>query len=387
MNKIKYLLSIETLVAVLFFLMLKPVFVWRMNMFFVTYLLVFILFLNYDKNRKNNILLFFLLLILSIGPIHDGKNIFGILSAILFAFIPFVKVNFLNKTYRIFKLIFVTITTISLVIWIGLFLGVSFPSTVVPPLNDLKTYNYLSYTFLVVPMNFASFGRFCCVFDEPGAVGTYSLIMLFISNFDLKKIENIIILIAGICSLSLFFFVGLFFFLCFKVFFIGNSLKNRVIMIASLLVFVISILTVPVLNEAIGARIEFDKTSGKFVGDNRSGDLLDNHIETIRGTNAYYWGDTDSNIEFFAAHAGLQTAILRYGVVFIILYFVFYFCFAYSRTTKRGQLLFMILLLATLYQRPAFVSPGYLFLFTCAVLFGFGQSQNEEITSNNIVCR
>lgn len=387
MNKIKYLLSIETLVAVLFFLMLKPVFVWRMNMFFVTYLLVFILFLNYDKNRKNNILLFFLLLILSIGPIHDGKNIFGILSAILFAFIPFVKVNFLNKTYRIFKLIFVTITTISLVIWIGLFLGVSFPSTVVPPLNDLKTYNYLSYTFLVVPMNFASFGRFCCVFDEPGAVGTYSLIMLFISNFDLKKIENIIILIAGICSLSLFFFVGLFFFLCFKVFFIGNSLKNRVIMIASLLVFVISILTVPVLNEAIGARIEFDKTSGKFVGDNRSGDLLDNHIETIRGTNAYYWGDTDSNIEFFAAHAGLQTAILRYGVVFIILYFVFYFCFAYSRTTKRGQLLFMILLLATLYQRPAFVSPGYLFLFTCAVLFGFGQFQNEEITSNNIVCR
>lgn len=387
MNKIKYLLSIETLVAVLFFLMLKPVFVWRMNMFFVTYLLVFILFLNYDKNRKNNILLFFLLLILSIGPIHDGKNIFGILSAILFAFIPFVKVNFLNKTYRIFKLIFVTITTISLVIWIGLFLGLSFPSTVVPPLNDLKTYNYLSYTFLVVPMNFASFGRFCCVFDEPGAVGTYSLIMLFISNFDLKKIENIIILIAGICSLSLFFFVGLFFFLCFKVFFIGNSLKNRVIMIASLLVFVISILTVPVLNEAIGARIEFDKTSGKFVGDNRSGDLLDNHIETIRGTNAYYWGDTDSNIEFFAAHAGLQTAILRYGVVFIILYFVFYFCFAYSRTTKRGQLLFMILLLATLYQRPAFVSPGYLFLFTCAVLFGFGQSQNEEITSNNIVCR
>lgn len=387
MNKIKYLLSIETLVALLFFLMLKPVFVWGKSMFFVTYLLFFILFLNYDKSRKNNILLFFLLLILSIGPIHDGKNIFGILSAILFAFIPFVKVNFLNKTYRIFKLIFVIITTISLVIWIGLFLGVSFPSIVIPPLNDIKTYNYLSYTFLVVPMNFSSFGRFCCVFDEPGAVGTYSLIMLFISNFDLKKIENIIILIAGICSLSLFFYVGLFFFLCFKVFFIGDSLKNRVILIASLLVFVVSILTVPVLNEAIGARIEYDKSSGKFVGDNRSGDLLDDHIETIRGTNAYYWGDTDSNIDFFAAHAGLQTAILRYGVVFIILYFVFYFCFAYSRTTKRGQLLFMILLLATLYQRPAFVSPGYLFLFTCAVLFGFGQSRNEEITSNNIVCR
>lgn len=382
MNKFKYLLSIETLVAVLFFLMLKPVFVWRMNMFFITYLLLFILFLNFDKSRKNNfILLFFLLFILSIGPIHDGKNIFGVLSAILFAFIPFVKVNFLGKTYRTFKFIFVIITAISLFIWIGLFLGISFPSTVVPPLNDLKNYNYLSYTFLVVPMDFSSFERFCCVFDEPGAVGTYSLIMLFISKFDLKKIENIIILIAGCCSLSLFFYVGLFFFLCFKIFFIEKSLKNRVILIASLIVFVVSILNVPVLSEAIGVRIEYDKSTGKFVGDNRSGELLDNHIETIRGTNAYYWGDTDSNIDFFAAHAGLQTAILRYGIVFIVLYFIFYFCFAYSRTTKRGQFLFMILLLATLYQRPAFVNSGYLFLFTCAVLFGFGQSQNEKLIS------
>lgn len=383
MNKFKYLLSIETLVAVLFFLMLKPVFVWRMNMFFITYLLLFILFLNFDKSRKNNfILLFFLLFILSIGPIHDGKNIFGVLSAILFAFIPFVKVNFLGKTYRTFKFIFVIITAISLFIWIGLFLGISFPSTVVPPLNDLKNYNYLSYTFLVVPMDFSSFERFCCVFDEPGAVGTYSLIMLFISKFDLKKIENIIILIAGCCSLSLFFYVGLFFFLCFKIFFIEKSLKNRVILIASLIVFVVSILNVPVLSEAIGVRIEYDKSTGKFVGDNRSGELLDNHIETIRGTNAYYWGDTDSNIDFFAANAGLQTAILRYGIVFIVLYFIFYFCFAYSRTTKRGQFLFMILLLATLYQRPAFVNSGYLFLFTCAVLFGFGQSQNEKLISN-----
>ena len=148
--------------------------------------------------------------------------------------------------------------------------------------------------------------------------------MLFISKFDFKKIENIIILIAGCCSLSLFFYVGLFFFLCFKIFFIEKSLKNRVILIASLIVFVVSILNVPVLSEAIGVRIEYDKSTGKFVGDNRSGELLDNHIETIRGTNAYYWGDTDSNIDFFAAHAGLQTAILRYGIVFIVLYFIFY---------------------------------------------------------------
>lgn len=384
MKILKYLFSIEGLVAFLFFLMLKPVFVWGTNLFFITYLLILILFLNYEKSRRNNKMLIFLLLILSIGPIHDGKNLFGILSAVIFAFIPFVKENFLKKSYRIFKLIFVVITAISLLIWIGLFLGLSFPSKVIPPLNDLKMYNYLSYTFLVIPMNFAEIGRFSCVFDEPGAVGTYSLIMLFISNFNLKKYDNIIILIAGICSLSLFFYVSLFFFLCYKVFFVGNSFKARLITIPLIVSFVISVLTVPVLKEAIGARIEYDKSTGKFVGDNRSGELLDNHIESIKGTNAYFWGDSDENIEYFAAHAGLQTAILRYGVVFIILYFIFFFCYAYFRTSKRELVLFMILLCATLYQRPAFVNSGYLFLFSCAVLFGNQQSSDELPSTNKI---
>ena len=386
MKILKYILSIEGLVAVLFFLMLKPVFVWGMNMFFITYLLIGILLLNYEKSSNNNKLLIFLLLIFSIGPIHDGKNIFGILSAALFAFIPFVKEEFLKKSYHIFKFIFVIITAISLLIWIGLFLGISFPSKIIPPLNDLKTYNYLSYTFLVVPINFADIGRFSCVFDEPGAVGTYSLIMLFISNFNLKKYDNIIILIAGICSLSLFFYVSLFCFLCYNAFFTNKSFKTRIITILSILTFIIGTLTIPVLNEAIGARIEYDKSSGKFVGDNRSGEMLDNHIESIKGTSAYYWGDTDQNIEYFAAHAGLQTAILRYGVVFIVLYFIFYFCFAYLRATKRGLLLFMLLLFATLYQRPAFVNPSYLFLFTCAVLFGSQQSNNEllDVKKENV---
>lgn len=384
MKNLKYIFSIEGLVAFLFFLMLKPVFVWGTNMFFITYLLILILIFNYQKSSKNNKLLIFLLLILSIGPIHDGKNIFGILSAALFAFIPFVKEEFFKKSYHIFKFIFVIITAISLLIWIGLFLGISFPSKIIPPLNDLKTYNYLSYTFLVVPINFADIGRFSCVFDEPGAVGTYSLIMLFISNFNLKKYDNIIILIAGICSLSLFFYVSLFFFLCYKVFFVGSSFKARLITISLIVSFVISVLTVPVLNEAIGARIEYDKSTGKFAGDNRSGEMLDNHIESIKGTNAYFWGDSDENIEYFSAYAGLQTAILRYGVVFIILYFIFFFCYAYFRTSKRGLLLFMILLFVTLYQRPAFVNSGYLYLFTCAVLFGFRECEDiRQIAVNS----
>ena len=112
--------------------------------------------------------------------------------------------------------------------------------------------------------------------------------------------------------------------------------------------------------------------------------MLDNHIESIKGTNAYFWGDSDENIEYFSAYAGLQTAILRYGVVFIILYFIFFFCYAYFRTSKRGLLLFMILLFATLYQRPAFVNSGYLYLFTCAVLFGFRECEDiRQIAVNS----
>ena len=124
------------------------------------------------------------------------------------------------------------------------------------------------------------------------------------------------------------------------------------------------------MNEKIGARLEYDAQSERFVGDNRSSEKLDDYIESIRGTDIYSWGDTAENIEQFNNIAGLKVAILRYGMVFIVLFFVFFFL--YSRSHLKGNnteiFLFMLLLFLTLYQRPAFVGPGYLFLFTIVVL-------------------
>lgn len=369
-SKMKYSI-VEILISILMFLMLRPSFTWAWNMTLIQYFLFFLIAFQFDSKEKNNIALFcFLFVIISIVPIAHGSNILGIFATVLLAFVPFMRKDSSLRCFELFKFIIVAVMTVSIVVWFAVVVfQISLPYTVIEPLNELKEYNYMSYPFLLVPMSISDLAlvRFCGVYDEPGVVGTLSLLLLFISDFNLKRFDNIVLLIAGIISFSLFFLIGFAVFLLIKVFVNKELKKYRMVSIAIVAALFVSALTIPVFNEMVGSRLEYDEDKGTIAGNNRSGDELDDYIVSIRGTDKYLWGDPKGEKEF-DAHASFQNAILRYGMVFMVLFFIFYFLYAKSRFHNNWKeiSLFMLLLFLTLYQRPGFLIPTYLFIFSCA---------------------
>lgn len=365
----------EITIALLFFIMLRPSFTWGYsNFLMLQYLLLALLMFKVDLKDKGNIPLFLgFLVALSIIPISKGNNIFGFLSVVFFVFIPFLNKEFGYNVLRIFKIILVVVSSISILVWLlVVVVNVDLPHSVIPPLNSLKSYNYISYTFLVIPMNFTditSLGRFCCVFDEPGVVGTYSILLLYIDNFRLKKIENIVLLISGLLSFSLFFYVSFLVFWVLKVIIKSKKKRYKLWAVLGILLYIVAIQTVPILNEKIGMRLEYDKDTKTIVGNNRSTEGLNDYIESIRWTNQYLWGDSEQVIEHFSQSASINNAILQYGFVFVVCFFLFFFFYATVRMEGRYKLVmsFILLIFLTLYQRPGFLNSIYLFLFSSVI--------------------
>lgn len=370
-NKVSYSF-LEYLAAFLFFLVYRPSFTWGMSDFLILIPLAGVLLLHLElRNKSRQALFLFFFMTLAIIPIAHGASIMGFLFYTVFAVVPFLKEGFVLHTFKISRFVFAVVTGISLVVWVMVMgMQIDLPHTVIPPLNELKDYNYLSYPFLAVPLTFENYFRFACMFDEPGVVGTYSLLFLYVGEFNFKDWKNVVFLLAGLAAFSLFFFISFVFFLLFRMFTKSSMKKYRFATIAVIVALFALVQASPVMNEMIGARLEYDEERGTIAGNNRSGTELDEYIASIRGTKEYFFGVKPEIVEEFNANAGIKNAVLRYGAVFVFLFFAFFLIFSKSKLkhNNREVVSFMLLLFLTLYQRPGFINPSYLFMFTMAVL-------------------
>lgn len=362
------------LVAFIMILLMQPGFMWGIDPFPIRILLILILLINLDIHEdKQSLLLFFFFCVLSIYPVTHDNSLFGFIFFTTLAFIPFVKKRILSYSFLIFKKLLAYLTLVSLIMWIlVVVLGVNLPYTVVSPLNELKDYDYRSYFFLLVPLKITDFDilKFNCIFDEPGVVGTYSLLMLISNNFNWKNKENWVFFLSGIVAFSFFFYLGLLLFALMNVFVSNVARKYKISAVFLSIAFIVAIQTIPLVNDMVGHRLEFDSSTGKLAGDNRSSEDLDSYISSIKGSYAYFFGDRDEIVEEYLANAGLNTAILRYGLVLIILYIVFFVMYSYytSGKNRREAFLFMLAILATIYQRPGLVNPPFIFMFVGIVI-------------------
>ena len=111
------------------------------------------------------------------------------------------------------------------------------------------------------------------------------------------------------------------------------------------------------------------------------GDLKD-YVNSLRGTDAYYWGiKNKAIIESYSRSASIQNAILKYGIVVVVLFFVFYF--AYSLHTLHSYyncMMFMILLFCLIYNRPTMFDLSRLFLYNMALysLIDTGEQYGDQ---------
>lgn len=351
------------LIAVLLFVVLQPYFIWHISPMLKLFLLASPSLLLVNKIEYRYFFIFFLILLF--GVLVQRLSVIYSIYLLSFVFVPFTKKTFAATIYRYFKTIIASIFLFSLIQWLLFWIGIGFPSIFLEPLTEMKQYDYTAYLpFLVVPNLLIESFRFLSVFDEPGVVGTISLLLLYIEGYQLKNFENLIILIAGICSFSFFFILGSLLFLFVKLIF------RRPVILFIIIPLMLSFYTLTkdneVLYDLVYSRMEWDKSSGSFSGDNRATDNFKQYYNSIKGTSGYYFGVGEKALAYHNDGGyGYRNVVLRYGFIFCALYVIFFLFYAKKNNLSRQNFCFFaIMFLATLYQRPNMLDAAYLFLFT-----------------------
>lgn len=303
----------------------------------------------------------------------DHSGVITTFNFLAFAFIPIIKQELVFETYKSFRKIFLIFVGLSIVNYLLVLIGFDSSVIVIEPLNKLKDYKYIMHPFLVTPTGF-EFSRFHSIYDEPGFIGTLCGLMLVAERMNLQKRSNLILLFAGLLSLSFYFYVSI----IFGVIFFSKKLKHKWVYIGLLVVFIISTYNNEFLYDTIWHRFEYDATEGKFVGDNRNGGGVEQVYETIVGTPLFFTGLGSAVAEDLMGGASLKLVVIKHGFIFVALNFIGYGLLSFRQiSNKKDWAIFMLFFILTLYQRPGFYGTYSIFMYVM-LIYSFGQTRNEK---------
>lgn len=374
MRPIKLDINFSKLEGLLFafsvFTLSHPFFFWNSKLPNFLFIIVTIISLKNIKIKVDKNIIFsiviFILLYLTIS-LRSNFSIYGAITVSLIWIIFLVDEQFLAKVYKYYLFIFSISIIPSILMYISvMFLNLDIPSHYISPMNELKDGFYREYPFLVVNESIRGFPlyRFCGYYDEPGMVGTISALLLFINGFDLRKKINIPIIIAGILSLSLFFYVMLFVYVL-----LFTKVKYKLMLLFALFI----VLGIAYSNDFLRVTFfsRFKIENGAFKGDNRTNSSFDIWFGSFRETSNYYFGlGGNASARYNFGGSSYKDIIVNYGLVFFIIYIL---SFLYVSIIKSGItknfLVFTLVFLGIIYQRPSISDYYYIFLLYSSLCF------------------
>jgi len=365
-NKFQYL---PFLAAALLFLYIDPYFMWKIHngthLYEIFNLFLLFIFVKYIDIRNRVGLFILFILILLYVPFSQGKNHNVYILTMSLCAIPFINKNKAIITYDYFLTIYSVIISISGIVWLLSLVGLIPSMGMIEPLNKLKSYNYIEYPFLVVT-NSSAYYRFNGPFDEPGVVGTMNILILTISKYNLRDKRLWPILITGFFSFSFFFYAMILVYYLFVPLVKKNSKKSF------LITFVIIALIILTYNNAffhdmIWSRFEWDDSNGKLAGDNRVTDAAWLLFYSTFMTKEFFWGVNNYSLyeADFYSYASIVLPLLKYGVVFVGSYILFFVWYGYTNKKRLiDYVLFLLVFVGTIYQRPFLTEPEFIFCFS-----------------------
>ena len=376
------------LAAILLFYFTKPYFVWEIAdnnyvNFMASALLAFCFYLN-CKIKVDNIHYFvFLLGLLLFYAYKSEANFTGVVSLCLVAFTPFANNAFYSKTFDFFTTIYAVITTISIIVLILSLLGIISPISTIEAPDETNAIGYYSiYPLLVTqPLIF----RFYGVFDEPGVIGTLSAILLICKRLDLRDWRSVVIMIAGIISMSMFFYLIIFAYLAIKLFVENSGGKFGVVLVFLFFaIFYLATSNNEIMKETLWSRFAWDSETGFFEGENRmhGKDIM---YDEIKGTSEFWFGVKNRELYLLSVEgsSSYKNVIALNGVIFFSLYILFYFLIGLKYKPNWFSFLsYCLVVSTTIYQRPNTFSFVWLFLFLCVVKNSQEQNKGNELKRN-----
>lgn len=284
-----------------------------------------------------------------------------------------------DKREYIFKaamIAFALMVLPSMVYYLLNIIGVNIPHTTLLS-NQLAKYNrgwsYSQYPFGLITResNFGKIDRYCGIFDESGYIG--SLAALFIAGGYGKVDRKWIVLLTmeGIFSLSMAFYVLLILF-AFTRAFLSGAIKSCIIFIVVILSFNIFVNT-DFHNASINhLQNRIDLSSIFLVKDNRASeranDVLNNFLKNGGLKILFGYGDGSANKNtLIYGSSSYKMFVYDYGIFGTILFVLYFVFISLIKKVKISVLPFIIVFLASFYQRPYIFTVVYITIFAGAV--------------------
>lgn len=339
-----------------------PFYIWGNRLFniglFLGYPLSFLLWKQKMKLRHAFVVFLFVCFHFYAFLFANNLNFLGYMLA-LFPFCLFlISGKYWCIIYQKYIFLFsITLIPSLIVYFLVVWLDFSLPYKEIEPINELKNYTYFAYPFCVIPNIGIGAFRFCGFYDEPGVIGTIAGVFLVTNRVNLKEWKNWPILVAGIFSFSLYFYVLLLLY-----FLLFSNLKMKIIFVVTVCSIIIPIKEDPLLEKFLFSRMEFE--DGTFSGDNRTSTSFETWYQDYLASDKIFWGyGKGKSLVVDSGGASYKHLIVDYGIVIFLIYcmgfvFLYWERFRFSKNT----LLLIMVFFSLIYQRPFIFSTLYLFL-------------------------
>lgn len=368
----------ELLIAVCIIITTAPFYIWGYEKIFLSIsVIVLLAIIRIPRNiipirliESSIVFLTALYTLTSSGGSYFGSIYFGFFLVFL-CLLPNEKIiGIFNKL----KVIFAALILPGIILWIihhvldkNIFYIGDVPIEKIP--NEFKSaagQGYAIYPFSVILdyMIILPFYRLQGPFDEPGWLGTMCIMLIAVDGINFKKTQDIIIIIAGLLSLSLAFYLLLFLYVAIRV----NKIKlNTFLSCVSISLLFIVFFGDP-LSDYVFQRLTFQ--DGNISGYNRDGDLTSEYINSWISSGLLglllglpeYMPDGSSSY---------KDVLLRTGLLGVVLIFSSYAIALLSRiklTNASIKLIsFMLIFFASSLQRPDIMKPFMFFMFLSAL--------------------
>jgi hypothetical protein len=397
--RLKQLLII--LFSVTVFLSLRPYFTWyafpylykifSLSTIFISSL--YFLVSNQKIKKSNYIYTFFLLSIFSLLQFStNGIQILyssSILLMIIFIlFTENLKINIFNTFFNIYIYMLIP----SLILYVLILIGIDISWDKLISINSMKAnHNYMYYreylgmvvlSTLIFPVGTGEIFRLSGVFDEPGLLGTLSTILLLIKKYNLNNWKEKILLVSGILSFSLFFYIASFIYLILKR--KDYSIKFFIMVILLSIIFNKQLSENEfILKYTVDRIVNVIMNPAKV--NNRTSDCFENEFNSFLISEELLLGYGQGAHSRTGCDVSLwKSVVYNYGLIgfmlILLLYAVLYFELK-NKVKNYDNFIFIFIFILVFYQRPAFDTIWFFILFYSGLLIS-KKNYIKEINEN-----
>jgi len=336
--------------------------------------------------KKINIIPYFLFLLVimryslpSVINLTDISFYAYILRSFMISSLLLIDHKYIYSIYKKFKEILVYIIALSLLFYLPYilnFIDYSPITTFIGADGEGRIWNVYYFFSLQVHPIYGEIDRFPSIFDEPGYLGTLLALLLCIEKYNLKNRKNLILFISGILTISLSFYM------LSAVYFVLNYIKIIKLNYKYIPILIIIILiTMNAFSETLESRIiarVIDEGNIELATDHRIGierqQYIFNTLLSQNKINLLFGNGRDGFIQKdIDLGANWSRLVHQVGLVFFLLFILTVVMFSIK---KYENLIFAIIFLLSILQRPAiFSGPIWMFLLIVGIF----------INSHNIV--